>query len=335
MPPLYSGSADEWGYFNPDLIGSTMTAELIIDNYENLITPIKSKPYSLNEILWRVLVHPPTSQSKDGKSLCCVAVKNESKEDLIVHLNVAVGAVGVKELKYPAWKKQMVAGSDWLGGFNLSFGIKDCLSDGKLVLKIEVKVLKEEVSFIYGKGKSYNPVPDTSSVTLKMFEEKAFTDFLVTCNDKSFACHKAVLTARSPVFKGMLESDMKEAKEGAMELKNCDETVAESFVKFFYTGQVDEEVLKKNIAKFLELSDKYDLPCLKAIAEQIMIANLDIVNMLGLFIAGDLYNGEKIRTAAKTFLRQNRKSLVKQEGWREALKNRDLVLELMESFSQD
>eukprot|EP00092_Neocalanus_flemingeri_P026294 GFUD01028507.1.p1 GENE.GFUD01028507.1~~GFUD01028507.1.p1 ORF type:complete len:232 (-),score=56.53 GFUD01028507.1:157-852(-) len=231
----------------------------------------------------------------------------------------------------------MPAGMDWRIRFNRNRDIKDYLSDGKLVLKVEVKVLKEEVSFIYGKGKSFNPVPDTSSVNLKMFEEKAFTDFLVTCNGKSFACHKAFLTARSPVFKAMMESDMKEAKEGAMELENCDETVAESFVKFFYTGQVDEEVLKENTVKFLELGDKYDLPCLKAIAEQIMIANLDIVNMLGLFIAGDLYRGEKIRTAAKTFLRQNRINLVKQEGWREALKNqnRDLVLELMESFSRD
>eukprot|EP00092_Neocalanus_flemingeri_P084743 GFUD01106500.1.p1 GENE.GFUD01106500.1~~GFUD01106500.1.p1 ORF type:complete len:340 (+),score=75.69 GFUD01106500.1:49-1068(+) len=339
MPPLYSGSADEWGYFNPDLSGSTMTTELIFDNYENLTTPIKSNPYSVNEILWGILVPPPdpTSQSEESKELCSVWVKNESKEDLTVHIKVAVG---IKELKFQPFKKQMAAGSNWKVGFNRKcddtiIGIKECLSDGKLVLKVEVKVLKEEVSFIYGKGKSFNPVPDTSSVTLKMFEEKAFTDFLVICNDKSFACHKAFLTARSPVFKAMMESDMKEAKEGAIELENCDETVAESFVKFFYTGQVDEEVLKENIAKFLELSDKYDLSCLKAIAEQIMIANLDIVNMLGFFLAGDLYHGEKIRAAAKTFLRQNRRSLVKQEGWREASKNHDLVLELMESFSQD
>eukprot|EP00092_Neocalanus_flemingeri_P026295 GFUD01028508.1.p1 GENE.GFUD01028508.1~~GFUD01028508.1.p1 ORF type:complete len:333 (-),score=66.69 GFUD01028508.1:157-1155(-) len=332
MPPLYSGSADEWGYLNPDLIGSTMTTELIINNYENPITPIKSNPYSVNEILWHILVHPPTSQSEEKKELCSVLVKNESKEVLTVQLKVAVG---VKELfKFDLFKTQMSAGSTGQAKFNLrSNYIKDSLIDGKLALK----VLNEKVSFIYGKGKGFNPVPDASSVTLKMFEEKAFTDFLVICNDKSFACHKAFLTARSPVFKGMLESDMKEAKEGAMELENCDETVAERFVKFFYTGQVDEEVLKENIVKFLELGDKYDLPCLKAIAEQIMIANLDIVNMLGFFLAGDLYRGEKIRAAAKTFLRQNRINLVKQEGWREALKNqnRDLVLELMESFSRD
>eukprot|EP00092_Neocalanus_flemingeri_P006540 GFUD01007050.1.p1 GENE.GFUD01007050.1~~GFUD01007050.1.p1 ORF type:complete len:152 (-),score=52.20 GFUD01007050.1:85-474(-) len=129
---------------------------------------------------------------------------------------------------------------------------------------------------------------------------------------------------------------MKEAKEGILQLENCSDIVAEMFVKFFYTGHVEEEVLKMNAGSFLDLSEKYDIGGLKAITEQVMIANLDKDNMLCFFLAGDLFLGKEIKAAAKTFLRQNRKTLVEQEGWKDALKDRnDLVLELFESFSKD
>ena len=60
--------------------------------------------------------------------------------------------------------------------------------------------------------------------------------------------------------------------------------------------------MKENVVSFLDLGEKYDLPGLKAIAEQAMIAMLDKENMLSFFLAGDLYQGEKIRAASKTFL---------------------------------
>jgi len=133
----------------------------------------------------------------------------------------------------------------------------------------------------------------------------------------------------------MIVSNMKEAKEGYFEFNNCTETVVESFVKFFYTGNVDEEILKENAVSFLDLGEQYDIAKLKAITEQAMFANLDKENMLSFFQAGDLYKGKKIKAAAKIFLRQNRRSLVDQEGWKDARKDGHLVLELLEFFSMD
>ena len=49
----------------------------------------------------------------------------------------------------------------------------------------------------------------------------------------------------------------------------------------------------------------------------------------------DMYHGDEIKESAKGFLRKNRKSLVEQEGWREPLTDRDLLLDLIESFSKD
>ena len=198
---------------------------------------------------------------------------------------------------------------------------RDVLIDGKLKIKVEIMLLKEEVT--------------NGSVDLKIFEDKSFTDFRVMCNGKSFPCHKVFLMARSSVFKTMIEGNMKEAKEGSVEIEDYTETVAENFVKFFYTGHVDEEILKENAVSFLDLGEKYDMAGLKTIAEQTMIANLDKENMLSLFQAGNLYRGKKIKAAAMIFIRQNRRSLVEQEGWKDAREDGALVLELLEFFSME
>eukprot|EP00092_Neocalanus_flemingeri_P108629 GFUD01139511.1.p1 GENE.GFUD01139511.1~~GFUD01139511.1.p1 ORF type:complete len:367 (-),score=100.47 GFUD01139511.1:32-1075(-) len=173
----------------------------------------------------------------------------------------------------------------------------------------------------------------SNDVNLKIFDDMAFTDFRVVCSGKSFPCHKVFLAAQSPVLKAMIDSNMKEAIEATLELENRSEAVTESFVKYFYTGQVDKKVLNENAVNFLDLGEKYDMVELKTMAEQNMIAKLDKENMLSFFLAGDLFRGQQLRAAAKTFLRQNKASLKEHGGWKETLKERvDLLLELMETF---
>ena len=74
---------------------------------------------------------------------------------------------------------------------------------------------------------------------------------------------------------------------------------------------------------------------LKKMAEVAMIANLSIENMLKYFSAGDMFHGKELKEAAKAFIKKNRKSLVKQEGWRDAVKDRELLLDLIESLSSE
>jgi len=336
MAPVYSGSADEWCYIGTDTTGSVKSVDIIIDNFETHMkkpSDLESHQFTVNDTLWHIEFEVyPDSQSVNNLS---VYLFNDNNEDLTVNCKVIY--IGFEYL-FREFEGNLIKAKENCGWpkFLTYQDCKHLLIDGKLKMKIEVKVLKEEVTIIHGKGKSSVLIPDSDSVLLKILEDKSLTDFCVLCNGKSFPCHRVFLMVRSSVFKRMIESNMKEAKEGAVKFENCNETVAENFVKFFYTGQVDVEILKENVESFLDLGEKYNLAGLKELAEQDMIANLDRDNMISFFLSGDLYNGEKIKAAAKSFLRQNRRSLVETEGWKDALKDRgDLVLELLEIFSKD
>jgi len=332
MAPLYSGSADEWSYLSNDTIDTAMTMDFIIDRFENQMKKtktLKSHQFTVRGTLWHIEVLTVGSYDDIEKSVG-IKICNDSKKDLTVDCKIEIG----DEVR----KLHDIIDAENSFGFVNFLTHQECrevLNDGKLIVKVEIKVLEEESTLIHGKGKQPIQIPDPSSVYLKMFEEKAFTDFIVVCEEESIPCHKVFLVGRSSVFKTMMESNMKEAKEATVELKNCTSTVAKSFVEFFYTGHVDDDILRDNAVSFLDLGEKYDLSGLKAIAEQVMTVNLDKENMISYFLAGDLYNGKNIRAAAKTFLRQNKRHLVEQDGWEEALKGRGLVFELMKYFSQE
>jgi len=333
MPPIYFAKVDEWCYISTDACNSSMSAEMLIliDDFENQMKTaktLKTRDFTvtIKDTLWHVSVIPV---SEDEKGHLGVFIHN-NKKDLTVKCKIIIGDGLVDELDDGKIEAKM----GW-GVFKLLAhqDCKDMLSDGSLKIKLEIKVIEENITLIH--GNPFYPIPDASCMNLKIYEDKACADFRFDCNGKSFPCHKVFLIARSSVFKSMIDSNMKEATEGRIEFENYEETVAESFVKFFYTGQVDEDILKENVVSFLDLGEKYDLAGLKAIAEQVMIANLDKKNMLSFFLAGNMYRGEMIRPVAKSFLRENRRSLVKQEGWKDALRDNDLVFELLEFFSED
>jgi len=328
MPPLYTGSADEWSYLSSNTAKSSLNMEFIIDNFEERMKKpeiLQSHQFTVKDSLWHIEVNPE-SLKKENKGNVGVFLANDNEEEFTVSCEFKIGKT-VRKYK----RHKVAAKSDW--GYRAFFTHEKCkeeLKNGKLEVKVEIEVFgKEENTLISGKGSNPVRIPDIK-VNLKIFEDKFLTDFSVVCNGKSFPCHKVFLAARSSVFQAMIESEMKESKEAAVKLDNFSDTVVENFVKYFYISQVDEEIMKENAFSFLELGEKYDMAELKEVAEQNMIANLSKENMLNFFLAGELYKGVKIKAAAKTFLKQNMKSLMEQDGWKEALKERDLVFELFE-----
>ena len=88
---------------------------------------------------------------------------------------------------------------------------------------------------------------------------------------------------------------------------NCpNKIVAESFIKFFYIGVIDKDLLHCHAVSFLHLSDYYAVNRLKTIVEEAMIDWLGEENVKEFLIAADMYHGERIKVAAIEFLRENK-----------------------------
>ena len=114
------------------------------------------------------------------------------------------------------------------------------LPDDKLTLFCEVSVVADSVNISGQMHSASFKVPDIrlSDDFSNLFESSQFADVTLTCNSREFQCHKAILTARSPVLAAMFEHEMKERQLNLVEIEDMDPEVMADMLRFIYTGKV-------------------------------------------------------------------------------------------------
>jgi len=165
---------------------------------------------------------------------------------------------------------------------------------------------------------------------LKIYSNQVFCDFEITLKEKSFPCHKIFLAKHSEPIRVLIEEKIRQNLPMKTELENCpNEIVAESFIKFFYIGGIDKDILDWNIVTFLHLSDYFRVKELHTVVQDAMIAQLCNENVKEFIIAADKYQGERVKAAAIEFLRENRGIWAENvEEWKPFI-SRELLCEIV------
>ncbi|KAK3163751.1 hypothetical protein QOZ80_1AG0007870 [Eleusine coracana subsp. coracana] len=104
----------------------------------------------------------------------------------------------------------------------------------------------------------------------ELLRSKAGADVTFVVSGESFAAHKNVLPARSPVFMAEFFGKMKENTSRCIEIKEMEATVFKALLHFIYTDTVPELDEKKKKAtamtqRLLVAADRYGLDRLKLI----------------------------------------------------------------------
>jgi len=164
---------------------------------------------------------------------------------------------------------------------------------------------------------------------LKIYANQILCDFQVVINNRIFPCHKIFLAKHSEPFQALIESKMRQNLPMKTELENCpNETVAESFIKFFYIGAIDKDVLDWHIVSFLHLSDFYQITEMHTIVEDSMINQLCNQNVKEFLIAAEKYRGERVKVASFDFLAKNRGIWAENVGEWKPFISRELLCEI-------
>ncbi|KAL9955526.1 hypothetical protein ACROYT_G036862, partial [Oculina patagonica] len=135
---------------------------------------------------------------------------------------------------------------------------------------------------------------------------------LVFEDGKEFKAHKDVLSEASPFFEKLLNSDMKESKEGVVRLEMFNESVMAAALEFIYTGKV--QILSQEMAESLiVMADYLSFPRLKIQAEEIVMEELDVTNCISTFNFAERYQCEVLVLKATEIIAANFSTLLKTE----------------------
>ena len=123
------------------------------------------------------------------------------------------------------------------------------------------------------------PASDIHKDLRKLLCSRAGADIMFTVSGESFAAHKSILAARSPVFKAEFFGEMEEKASRCVEIKDMEAQVFKAMLGFIYTDMVPDEFAGDRPGEVVEgtvmadqhllvAAERYGLDRLKAMSEQ-------------------------------------------------------------------
>ncbi|CAE8613016.1 unnamed protein product [Polarella glacialis] len=210
-----------------------------------------------------------------GVSLVCVPTckpldlhqKLTSSEDRY-NCNIHTGVTIIKR----DGKVQLLSGSQLLGAWKVA-GDRHypCVllkwDDTKITYSVDVKYSVESVR----KRKN------SCLLMGRVYEDRKFTDAVLTCRGHRIPVHRAILAAASPVFARMWDSGMREASEAAVDITDTEPAVLEAVVRYVYTSELPEDA---DVVQLFASAQKYELQALAEHTAEKMVLGLDASNVL-------------------------------------------------------
>ncbi|GLT83714.1 hypothetical protein SLE2022_019870 [Rubroshorea leprosula] len=179
---------------------------------------------------------------------------------------------------------------------------------GKLIIDVEFLDLKiaspdgGEPSSIWPEGSTESQSNATALESLgRMLTEGIHTDITINASDGSIGAHRAILAARSPVFRSMFSHDLKEKELSTINISDMSIEAVQAFLSYIYGNIQHEEFLTHRLA-LLGAADKYDISDLKEACHESLLDDIDVRNVLERLQNASLYQLPKLKSSCMRYL---------------------------------
>ena len=163
-------------------------------------------------------------------------------------------------------------------------------------------------------------------------QQGTMADFTLLCDGARLPCHRLLLATRSEFFRGLLTTELSEARTDVFTVTDVGVETLRLVLEFLYTDRLRDtadELGQEQVQLLMNAADFYVVPGLKRLCEDWLIFGLDTTNMVDRLILGDTYNAANLRRVAKEMLLENAKKLEQVPDWQAKLATRtQLVLEV-------
>ncbi|EAZ06057.1 hypothetical protein OsI_28297 [Oryza sativa Indica Group] len=175
----------------------------------------------------------------------------------------------------------------------------------RLTVECEVTVTKgPQVSRTIGCSEIGVPPSELSEHFGKLLEEEEDVgrDVVFSVEGESFAAHKLVLAARSPVFKAEFYGEMIERGTFSIDIKDMQPSVFRALLHFIYTdvlpadiGDLEGDDYVEFIRHLLVAADRYAMDRLKLMCQSILGKYVDVKNVATTLALADQHNCDKLK----------------------------------------
>lgn len=176
----------------------------------------------------------------------------------------------------------------------------------------------EHVDFSDEKVKPESFSSEKLSTGLKSFvQSQTYSDVTLISNGVKFPAHKIILSAQSPVFNAMFQSNMVESKKNEVMIEDIKPEVLKEMLHYLYTGKVEQMNEIEN--DLLYAANKYDIVGLKLMCFEALIRSMSTENVVDILVLADQHDLSSLKTRAHKFITENAKKLIEMDKFNEAI----------------
>ncbi|CAK9148900.1 unnamed protein product [Ilex paraguariensis] len=179
---------------------------------------------------------------------------------------------------------------------------------GKFIIDLEFLDLKTaspeggEPCSIWAEGYTQKQSNATALASLsRMLSEGIHTDIVINASNGSIGAHRAILAARSPVFRSMFSHDLKEKELSTINIADMSIESCQAFLNYIYGNIQNEDFLTHRLA-LLQAADKYDISDLKEACHESLLEDIDTKNVLERLQNASLYQLPNLKTSCMRYL---------------------------------
>ncbi|GIY53101.1 TD and POZ domain-containing protein 1 [Caerostris extrusa] len=200
-------------------------------------------------------------------------------------------------------------------------------------------VILEEIETVHYGDKDFIPeqplanLADELSVLKKnlgsSFEEGFMSDVKLKTKTCSFPAHKFILSARSPVFKAMFSSDMRESMCDIVDIQDLEDDTVKRMLRFMYIADVDD-LGWSSASDLYAAADKYEVLTLKEKCSSYLKANLRPSSACEALILADLHQDAGLKRFVQEFILKHTSEVMNSDEWKHMMEtNPKLAAETM------
>ena len=204
--------------------------------------------------------------------------------------------------------------------------------DDRVVIRATITTLNDFETTVAANAPAFTP-PNTLPDDLKsMLSSGDASDIILNCGQRQFHAHRLILRARSPYFKGLFASVMRDANTDCLSIADTEPDVFEQLLLWVYMGEVAEAALqaKDMLEHLIMAANRYECNDLKLLCEANLCEGLSLENVATRLVLAEQAQADELKEACLELIKPNAAAIMGTEGWKDVMAaGSELISEVM------
>ncbi|XP_055951479.1 speckle-type POZ protein B-like [Argiope bruennichi] len=269
-----------------------------------------------------------------GKMYLHVRICNKSDFEIKIERKIVLFDCSNKKLHEESDAKIFSLEKDKNVDVMEGFAVNNCdnLPNDTLIIDLGISIKETTTVKLNRFACDTNPERRLKEDFKTMLENPVNSDVCLQVGDDRIAAHWSVLCSRSPYFKEMFDSGIKEQPQNSITITDIYAGTVKKLVEFLYTATFAQNCDFHELFDLYYAADKYEVMDLRNLCACRIISEVTTENVCQILLLAHRHSDKSLKKEAMDFIQAHADAVFQTEGWRNLEASEPVIADLISYF---